>query len=92
MNTQLVDTLAKIINALTLEEKALLEEKITSNKNQEAYQKMLEVREKILERRGGKPLDMDVSEMIYQMREERSQELMDACFPHLSESKSNIKG
>ncbi len=91
MNTQLVDTLAQIINALTPEEKVLLEEKTTSNKNQEAYQKMVEVREKILERREGKPLDMDVSEMIYQMREERSQELMDACFPHLSESKSNIK-
>lgn len=91
MNTQLVDTLAQIINALTPEEKALLEEKTTSNTNQDAYQKMVEVREKILERRGGKPLDMDVSDMIYQMREERSQELMDACFPHLSESKSNIK-
>ena len=84
MNTQLVDTFAQIINALTPEEKALLEEKTTSNKNQEAYQKMLEVREKIVERRGDKPLDIDVSEMIYQMREERSQELMDACFPHLS--------
>ncbi|MEA5512316.1 hypothetical protein VB715_21315 [Crocosphaera sp. UHCC 0190] len=91
MNTQLVDTLAQIINALTPEEKALLEEKTTSNKNKEAYQKMVEVREKILEKRGGKPLDMDVSEMIYQMREERSQELMDACFPHLSQPEFNIK-
>ena len=91
MNTQLVYTLTQIINALTPEEKALLQEKITSKNSQEAYQKMVEVREKIWLRRGGKPLDMDVSEMIEQMREERSQELMDACFPNLFQQESNIK-
>lgn len=92
MNSQLVDTLAQIINALTPEEKALLQEKTsTSQKNQEAYQKMVEVRDKIFARREGKPFDMDVNEIIYQMREERSQELMDACFPNLSQLKSNIK-
>jgi hypothetical protein len=91
MNTQLVDTLAQIINALTPEEKALLQEKATFNQEQDGYQKIVEVREQILARRGGKPLDMDVSEMIYQMREERSQELMDACFPNLSQQESKVK-
>lgn len=83
MNTQLVDTLAQIINALTPEEKALLEEKITSNKNQEAYQKMVEVREQIFARRGGKPFDPPLNEYITQTRDERTaqqDELIRSCF------------
>ncbi|WP_017303633.1 hypothetical protein [Spirulina subsalsa] len=90
MNTQLVDALVQIINNLNPDEKALLQEKTALSKSQEAYHKMIEVRGEILERREGKPLDMDVNEMIYQMREERSQELMDACFPKLSQLNSTI--
>mgnify|MGYP003334638680 CR=1 FL=1 len=83
MNTQLVETLAQIINTLTSEEKTLLKQKIDRPNWEEEYQKLVEVREKIFALRGGKPLDMDVSDMIYQMREERTEQLMEACFPEL---------
>lgn len=75
MNTQLVESLAQIIKALTPEEKGLLEEKIKSEARQQTTQSLGEVREEI-----------DVSDLIYQMREERTQQLMDACFPELSHS------
>ncbi len=35
----------------------------------------------IFERRGGKPFDPSIDEIIHQMREERNQQLMEACFP-----------
>jgi hypothetical protein len=91
INTQLVETLAQIINALTLEEKALLKQKMDRPNWEEEYQKLVGVRERILARRGGNPLDMDVSDMIYQMREERTQQLLEACFPELSQKEAQIK-
>lgn len=83
MNTQLVDTLVQIINALTPEEKALLREKTSWKNSQEAYQKIVEVREKILERRGGKPFEPPLNEYIAQTRDERTaqqDELIRSCF------------
>ncbi|MDJ0728387.1 MAG: hypothetical protein QNJ33_00165 [Crocosphaera sp.] len=72
MNTQLIETLAQIINALTLEEKALLQEKTSLKNSLEAYQKMVEVREKIFTRREGKPFAPPLNEYIAQTRDERT--------------------
>jgi hypothetical protein len=87
MNTKLVESLVQIIHSLDPEEQTLLEEKMRKPQNdrQDSYQKLLEVREKIFARRGGEPLSPEPDEVIWQMREERSAELMQA----LQDSESN---
>ena len=83
MNTHLVETLAQIINALTPEEKALLQEKTRLTNSREAYQKMVEVREKICNRREGKPFSPPLNEYIAQTRDERiaqQDEFISSCF------------
>ena len=89
MNTKLVESLVQIIQSLDPEEQALFEEKMKKPQNdrQEAYQKLIEVRDEIFARRGGKPLDIsteDIAEGIRQMREERTEQIMAAIsFPNL---------
>ena len=83
MNTQLVETLVQIVNALTPEEKALLKKKIDRPSWEEEYQKLVEVREKIFARRGGKPFDPPLDEYIQMTRDERTaeqDELIRTCF------------
>ncbi|AFY76018.1 MAG: hypothetical protein IGR93_17765 [Hydrococcus sp. C42_A2020_068] len=66
MNTKLVNSLVQIIQSLTPEEQALLEERLQSKKNwQQEYQKLLEVRAKIFARRKGKPLEPTPEEIIH---------------------------
>ena len=83
MNVPLVESLVQVILALPPEERTLLEERLHRQTN---WQATLE-RERIDEHRaaahterGGKPLDLPVDEIIHQMRAERTEELMRACF------------
>lgn len=94
MNTKLIDSLVQIVLSLNPEEQALLEEKLRAYKTQlswqEEYQKLLDVREKIFARREGKPLEPTPEELIHQMREERTTQLMQACFPSLAQSENEF--
>lgn len=81
MNTQLVESLAQIINTLSKEERALLEEKLKKPDWREVMKQINEHRSEINARRGGKPFDPPPEEIIHQMREERIEELMRAGFP-----------
>lgn len=91
MNTQLVDSLVQGILSLSEEERALLESKLEpvllelklkrQKKSQEAFQQLIELGDKINARRGGKPLDPPPEEIIQQMREERTEQLMRSGFP-----------
>jgi hypothetical protein len=75
MNLQLVESLAQIINRLTPEEQELLRDKTTFKKT-------------VLSQREVNSFNADdISEVIYQMREERSEQLMEACFPELSQAR-----
>ncbi len=79
MNTKLVESLAQIIQSLAPEEQALLEEKLkaTPQKDwQQSYQQLIELKEKIFARRDGQPLSPEPDEIIWQMREERTTEIM----------------
>ncbi|WP_249070226.1 hypothetical protein [Argonema antarcticum] len=72
----------QVIQSLSEEDRALLESKLERQKNwREAFQRVIEVRDEINAYRGGKPLDPSPEEIIWQMREERSEELMRSCFP-----------
>ncbi len=46
---------------------------------------MQELGDKISARHGGKPLEPSVDEIFHQMREERTKQLMQACFPDYQE-------
>ncbi|MBI3973154.1 MAG: ribbon-helix-helix protein, CopG family [Chloroflexi bacterium] len=46
------------------------------------FERIRQHREAILAERGGKPLDIDVVEMINQMRDERDEELYSVIFGH----------
>jgi hypothetical protein len=78
MNTKLVESLAQIIQSLSAEEQTLLEEKLKRpyEERQAAYQQLIELRGKIFARRGGEPLLPEPDEVIWQMREERTTEIM----------------
>lgn len=79
MNTKLVESLAQIIQSLAPEEQALLEERLkatTQKERQQSYQELNELRERIFARRDGQPLSPEPDEIIWQMREERTAEIM----------------
>ncbi|MBW4445824.1 MAG: hypothetical protein KME38_02810 [Spirirestis rafaelensis WJT71-NPBG6] len=84
MNTQLVDGLAKIIQSLSQEERTLLDKKLQKSDRQAAFQRLIELGDKINTRRAGKPFDPPLEDYIRQTREERNEqhdELMRSCFP-----------
>ena len=86
MNTKLVESLVEVINSLSEEEKNLLQEKLQRKSDWEKQRSRIIARaQKIHARRGGKPFKPSVTEIIHQMREERDEQLMQACFPEREE-------
>ena len=86
MNTKLVESLVEVINSLSEEEKNLLQEKLQRQSDWEKQRSRIIARaKKIHARRGGKPFKPSVTEIIHQMREERDEQLMQACFPEREE-------
>ncbi|MGL6339535.1 MAG: hypothetical protein ACRC80_10385 [Waterburya sp.] len=86
MNTQLVESLVKVINSLSSEEKNLLQEKLQlqldcDDRWEETLERIEARREKIHARLSGQLFKPSVTEIIHQMREERDKQLMQACFP-----------
>ena len=88
MNTQLIETLAQIIQTLSQEERALLEQKLQKPDWREVLQQVKEHRSQINTRRANKPVDTPAEEIIHQMREERTEQLMRAGFPELYSEES----
>jgi hypothetical protein len=84
MNQQLVNSLVQIIESLTSEERQLLEARLDRKKNWEvSKERLTQLHTQITARRGGNPLNLsteDIVEQIHQMREERTQQIMDASF------------
>ncbi|MBW4475051.1 MAG: hypothetical protein KME45_32425 [Stenomitos rutilans HA7619-LM2] len=79
MNTKLVESLAQIIQSLAPEEQTLLEERLKATPKKDwrqSYQELNELRERIFARRDGQPLSPEPDEIIWQMREERTAEIM----------------
>ncbi len=92
MNTQLVDGLAQIIQSLSEEEKALLDKKLKKPDWRETLARIDKLRNDINARSAEKPLDPSVDQIIHQMREERDQQILSACFPDLVPDESTGKG
>ena len=92
MNTQLVKTLAQIIKSLSEEERRLLEVELQPQSDWETIKKRIIERGKAIDRRlGGKPFNPSIDDVFYQMREERSQELMQACFSDASQGERDAQ-
>lgn len=73
MNTKLVESLVQIIQSLSLEEQALLEEKLKPRSNwEEQQQKLQEIHAQIAARRGEESLDLGLADYIQQCRDERT--------------------
>jgi hypothetical protein len=90
MNKFLIESIVQLVNSLPLEERKIVEEKILENKDRrenwrENLKRIEEDRAKFYASRDGKPLEPPVDEIIHQMREERTQQLMEACFPKSEE-------
>jgi hypothetical protein len=84
MNAQLVKTLAQIIQTLSEEEQILLESELQPQQDWETTKKqILERNQKIYQQREGKTLEPSIDDIFYQMREERSEELMQAFFSEI---------
>jgi len=81
INVPLVESLVQVILSLSQEERSLLEEKLNRKKNwRETLKQIDELQAKIRERRGGKPFNPPIDEIIHQMREERTEQILQACF------------
>ena len=93
MNTQLVDYLVGVITHLSPEEQTLLQEKLAIKKvgknAQQSYQELLQLRASIFFRRQGQPLTPSPDDVIYQLREERDEQLMSAGFGDLFNRKNS---
>ena len=86
MNTKLVESLVEVINSLSEEEKNLLQEKLQRQEDWGKQRSRIIARaKKIHARLGGKPFKPSVTEIIHQMREERDERLIQACFPQNEE-------
>jgi beta-glucosidase-like glycosyl hydrolase len=86
MNVPLVESLVQVILSLSPEERALLEERLHCKTNwRKTLQQIDKLQAQIKVDRGGKPLDLPVDEIIHQMREEGTEELMRAGFPESEE-------
>ena len=86
MNTQLVESLIQVINSLSPGERNLLNEKLQRQSDWETMRSRIIKRGKIISQRNqDQPLSPSVSEIIHQMREERDEQLMSACFPEREE-------
>ena len=91
MNRLLVESLIQVIDALPEEDRTFLKEKLEAKKHEREHfssSDWQKIRSRILDRgkesslrRGGKPLDPPPEEIIRQLREERTEQLMQACFP-----------
>ena len=82
MNVPLVESLVQVILPLSPEERDLLEERLHRKTDwRETLQKIEEHAAKVSDRRGGKPIEPPPEEIIRQMREERTEQLMHNCFP-----------
>jgi hypothetical protein len=91
MNTQLVKTLAQIIKSLSEEERILLESELQPQNDWETTKKrILERGKNISQQLGGKNLETSIDEIFEQMREERSEELIQACFPDSFQKVENV--
>jgi hypothetical protein len=86
MNTKLVESLVQVINSLSEEERNFLREKMQPQSDWEKQRsRIIERAKKISDRNQGKPLSPSVTEIIHQMREERDEQLMQACFSQKEE-------
>ncbi|MBU7582821.1 MAG: hypothetical protein KAF91_07900 [Nostoc sp. TH1S01] len=81
MNIQLVESLANAIKALSTEERELLNQKLTYQSHwQNLRPKILANAQAIQQRRNGQYFDPDIDQIIYQVREERDQQLLPDSF------------
>lgn len=90
MNKLLIESIVQLVNSLPLEERKVVEQKILENKDRrenwkEHLERIRKDKAELYASRGGKPLEPPVDEIIHQMREERTQQLIEACFPKSEE-------
>ncbi len=82
MNTKLVQTLAQIILSLPEDERTLLDSELKPKPDwRETRANIINRGAAIQARRSEKPFEPSVDEIIHQMREERTEQLIQACFP-----------
>ncbi|NEU77059.1 hypothetical protein PI95_032315 [Hassallia byssoidea VB512170] len=83
MNINLVNSLFQVIQSLSQEERALLQEKMKKQEDWQTLRKQIvKLGEEINTYRQEKPFCPPVDEIIHQLREERDEQ-MSACFPEL---------
>ncbi|MDJ1169202.1 hypothetical protein PMG71_07175 [Roseofilum sp. BLCC_M154] len=82
MNTKLVDAILQLIDALPPEDKATVIKKVEKPEDwQTTLDQIMEHRKAIHDRRKSKAFDPSIDDVFAEMREDRSQELLEACSP-----------
>ncbi len=80
MNTKLVQTLAQIILSLPEDERTLLDSELKPKPDWRETMKQIDEHRAAIHATAGKPLEPS-EDIIHQMREERTEQLIQACFP-----------
>jgi hypothetical protein len=90
MNTQLIKTLAQIIKSLSQEERNLLENELKTQDDWETIKQRIVKRTQIRKQEFEKPKsELSIDDIFEQMREERSEQLIQACFPNIYNKDKN---
>lgn len=77
MNIQLIESLANVIKALSPQEREILDQKLNQKADWQSLRtKILKDAAAISERRKEEAFQPDITNIIYQMREQRDQELL----------------
>ncbi len=91
MNTQLVKTLAQIIQSLSEEERILLEVELHPQSDWETTkQRIIERGKDIKQHLEKKGLTLSIDDVFEEMREERSEQLMQVCSPRIFQEEENV--
>lgn len=91
MNTQLVKTLAQIIQSLSEEERILLEVELHPQSDWETVKKRIIKRGKdIKQNLEEKGLTLSIDDVFEEMREERSEQLMQVCSSKIFQEEENV--
>lgn len=88
MNISLIDALVQAVLALSIEERVLFQQNLQQHQDnwQETTQRLKAFQAKLKAQRSGSLPNIPVEDIIHQMRDDRTEQLMQTCFPESENS------
>ncbi len=82
MNVKLIESLVQVIEALSEEERSLLQAKLDRRQVWKLNQQRLStIHKRIRQQKGGHLQDVPIEDLIHEARQQRDEQEMKVCFP-----------